>query len=264
MNYYGKFLPDLATTLAPLYRLLRQGVKWHWESEQEAALAEMKKVLQSSNLLTHFDPTKYLVLACDASPVGVGAVLSHRFDDGTEKPISYASRTLTPAERKYSQLDKEALAIIFGVKHYHLYLYGHKFTILSDHKPLMHILSESKSTPAMASARIQRWAILLGGYHCHIEYKPGPQNANADAFSRLPVQNMPLPVPPEIVHMMDHLNATPVTISQIRTQTIHDPILSRVMQFVMHGWTTTDNLPPEFKPFLRCKFELSVQNNSLR
>ena len=176
VNYYGKFLPDLATTLAPLYRLLRQGVKWQWESEQEAALAEVKKVLQSSNLLTHFDPTKSLVLACDASPFGVGAVLSHRFDDGTEKPISYASRTLTPAERKYSQLNKEALAIIFGVKHYHQYLYGHKFIILSDHKPLMFILSESKSTPAMASARIQRWAILLGGYHYHIEYKPGRQN----------------------------------------------------------------------------------------
>ena len=263
VNYYGKFLPDLATTLAPLYRLLRQGVKWQWESEQEATLVEVKKVLQSSNLLTHFDPTKSLVLACDASPVGVGAVLSHRFDDGTEKPISYASRTLTPSKRKYSQLDKEALSIIFGIKHYHQYLYGHKFTILSDHKPLMHILSESKSTPAMVSARIQRWAILLGGYHYHIEYKPGRQNANADAFSRLPVLNMPkqVPVPPEIVHMMD--NATPVTVSQIRTQTVHDPTLSRVMQFVMHGWTTTDNLPPEVKPFLRRKFELSVQNNCL-
>ena len=156
VNYYGKFLPDLATTLAPLYRLLRQGVKWQWESEQEAALAEVKKVLQSSNLLIHFDPTKSLVLVCNASPVGVCAILSHRFDDGTEKPISYVSRTLTPAERIYSQLDKEALAIIFGIKHYHQYLYRHKFTILSDHKPLMHILSESKSTFTMASARIQQ------------------------------------------------------------------------------------------------------------
>ena len=76
----------------------------------------MKNALQSPNLLVHFDSTKLLVLACDASPVGVGAVLSHRLDDGTEKPILYASRTLSAAERKYSQLDKEALAIIFGVK----------------------------------------------------------------------------------------------------------------------------------------------------
>ena len=78
VNYYGKFLPNLATTLALLYRLLRQGVKWQWGSEQEAALAEIKKALQSPNLLAHFDSNKLLVLACNASPVGVDAVLSHR------------------------------------------------------------------------------------------------------------------------------------------------------------------------------------------
>ena len=145
VNYYGKFLPNLSTTLAPLYELLRQGVKWQWGFAQEAALAEIKKAIQSPNLLAHFDSNKLLVLACDASPVGVGAVLSHRLDDGTEKPISFASRTLSPAERKYSQLDKEALAIIFGVKHYHQYLYAREFVILSDHQPLKHILSESKA-----------------------------------------------------------------------------------------------------------------------
>ena len=124
------------------------------------ALDNVRVVLQSSNLLTHYDPNQPLVLACDASPVGLGAVLSHRFSDGTEKPISYASRTLATAEKKHSQLDKEALAIIFGVKHYHHYLYGCEFIILSDPKPLMHIFSQSKMTPVMASARIQRWAIL--------------------------------------------------------------------------------------------------------
>jgi len=122
-------------------------------------------------------------------------VLSHRFSDGTEKPISFALRTLATAERKYSQLDKEALAIIFRVKHFHQYLYGHEFTILSNHKPLMHIFSQSKATPAMALARIQRWTILLGGYHYTTEYKPGPGNANADAFSRLPLAIHPQEVP---------------------------------------------------------------------
>ena len=100
MNYYEKFLPNLSTTLAPLHRLLRQGVKWQWRSEEATALAEVKNALQSPNLLVHFDSTKPLVLACDASPVGVDAVLSHRLDDGTENPISYASRTLSVAERK--------------------------------------------------------------------------------------------------------------------------------------------------------------------
>ena len=90
----------------------------------------------SAPLLTHFDPEKPLVLACDDSPYGVGAVLSHRMQDWSERPITYASRTLSSAERRYAQLDKEALSIVFGVKHFHQYLYGRKFTIMSDQKPL--------------------------------------------------------------------------------------------------------------------------------
>ena len=159
VNYYGKFLPNLSTMLAPLYRLLRKETPWQWRGEQQQAFDEVKKLLQSPNLLVHFDGDKPIVLACDASPYGVGAVLSHRMEDGTDRPIAFASRTLAPVEKRYSHLDKEALAIIFGVKHFHQYIYGRQFVILSDHKPLMHILSESKATPAMASARLQRWAL---------------------------------------------------------------------------------------------------------
>lgn len=112
VNYYGKFLPDLASTLAPLYKLLQKGDKREWKLKQVSALNRLKQALQSPKLLTHYDHGQPLVLACDASPFGLGAVLSHRFNHGTEKPISYASRTLTATERKYSQLDK-ALAIIF-------------------------------------------------------------------------------------------------------------------------------------------------------
>ena len=93
VNYYGKILPASSATLAPLYSLLRQGVKWQWKRDEAAALAEVKEALQSPNLLVYFDSTKPLVLTCDASPVGVGAVLSLRQDGGTEKSISYASRT---------------------------------------------------------------------------------------------------------------------------------------------------------------------------
>ena len=91
-------------------------------------------------------------------------MFSHCMEDASERPIAYASRSLSVAERKYSQLDKEALAIVHGVKHFHQYVYGRSFTILSDHKPLMYIFDETKSVLLMASARIQRWALTLGGY----------------------------------------------------------------------------------------------------
>lgn len=92
----------------------------------------------------HYDTKMKVILACDASPYGVGAVLSHRMPDGTERPVGFVSRTLTAAERNYSQLDKEGLAVIFGVKKFHNYLYGRKFTITIDHKPLLSLFSEAK------------------------------------------------------------------------------------------------------------------------
>ena len=143
LNYYGRFLPDLATLLAPLYALLQSARKWSWEEPQEKAFNQAKKLLTTSELLTHFDPKKSVILSCDASPYGVGAILSHQMDDGSERPISFASRTLSTAEQNYAQLDKEALAIIFGVKRFHQYLYGRKFNIQSDHKPLQYLLWET-------------------------------------------------------------------------------------------------------------------------
>ena len=124
INYYHQFLPNLSTTLAPLYRLLQKDVKWTWEQEQEEAFKAAKEALQDDLLLVHYDETKPLILACDASQYGLGAVLSHTMEDGTERPVAYASRTLTPAEKNYSQLEREGLAIIFGIKKFHNYLYG--------------------------------------------------------------------------------------------------------------------------------------------
>lgn len=103
----------------------------------------------------------------------VGAVLSHRDENGQEHPIAFASRTLGTAEKNYSQLEKEGLTIVFGVKRFHQFLFGRHFIILSDHEPLQCIFKETSGTPTMLSAQIQRWALLLGGYDYTIECKPG-------------------------------------------------------------------------------------------
>ena len=211
LNYYGKFLPNLAKLLRPLYDLLQSATTWNWGESQEQAFCKAKELLSSIPLLTHYDPEKPLVLSCDASPYGVGAVL---LEDQSERPIAYASRTLSPAERKYAQLDKEALSIVFGVKHFHQYLYGRKFFILSDHKPLQYLLGETRGIPAMASARIQRWALMLSAYNYEIRYKPGAEHANADGLSRLPVTTVPLPG--EVLLLFQTLQGTPIRADQIR------------------------------------------------
>ena len=187
INYYGKFLRGLSTTLAPLYKLLRKGTAWGWGKEEQIAFEKSKAALRSDKLLVHFDHAKPLTLACDASPWGVGAVLSHQYADGTERPIAFASRSLSKAEQGYAQIDREALGVIFDVKWFRQYIYGHPFTIFTDHKPLVTLLGESKGVPYMCSGRIQLWA-LLSSYEYQLVYRPGAMNSNADGLSRLPVQ----------------------------------------------------------------------------
>ena len=145
--------------------------------------------MSSDCLQVHFDPTKKLILSCVASPYGLGAVLSHEIDDGSEKPIAYASCSLGPEERNYSHLEKEALALIFGVKEFHQYCYERHFEARSDHKPLLGILAEGKKIPEMTAAQLQRWAVTSGGYDYSLVYKPGRDN-NADGLSRLPLERI--------------------------------------------------------------------------
>lgn len=248
MNYYGKFLPNLATLLRPLYDLLHAAKKWSWGKSQEQAFCRAKELLMSAPLLTHYNPEKPLILSCDASPYGVGAVLLHHREDGSEQPVAYASRTLTPAELNYAQLDKEALSIVFGVKHFHQYLYGWKFTILSDHKPLQYLLGETRGIPPMASARIQRWVLMLSAYNYEIRYKPGAEHANADGLSRLPVSNQMLavPLPGDVLQLFQTLQCTPIRAEQIRRWTDTDPVLARVRRSVLSGWV--DSKEPDLQP----------------
>jgi len=116
INYYAKFLPQLSTVLAPLYSLLKKGTPWSWKSSHSKTFQKAKELLQQAPVLIHFDGSREIILACDASPYGVGAVISHQMEDGSERPITYASSSLSSAEKKYSQLEKEALAIIFEIK----------------------------------------------------------------------------------------------------------------------------------------------------
>ena len=99
INYYGKFLLNLSSTLVPLYKLLQQNTQWQWKDSQVIVFKAAKEALQSSTLLVHYDGSNPLTLACDASPYGVGPMLSHRFKDRSEKPIRFASRTLLAAEK---------------------------------------------------------------------------------------------------------------------------------------------------------------------
>ena len=139
VNYYRKFIPNLSTLLQPLNTLLQPNKPWRWSDECTKAFEEAKQAISSTPVLAHYNPKLPLTLAGDASAYGIGAVISHVMPDGSERPIAFASRSLSPSERNYAQIEKEALSLIYGVKRFHQYLYGRKFCLVTDHKPLLTI-----------------------------------------------------------------------------------------------------------------------------
>ena len=170
---------------APLNELLKKDKKWRWTPECQTAFDQIKKALTSDLFLTHYDPKLEIIGTSDASSYEVASCILHKMPDGTKKPIAHASRTLLPAEKHYSQIEKEALGIIFAVKNFHRYLHGRFFTLQTDHKPLITIFGSKKGLPIYTVNSLLRWGTILLNYNFKIEYLPSKQITHADGLSRL-------------------------------------------------------------------------------
>lgn len=184
LNYYSKFIPMFSVPLKPLYFLSKGSNNFVWLKEHQDCFELSKRLLLSSQVIVHYNPELPIYVSCDASSYGVGAVLSHKVK-GVEKPILFASSTLSQAEQKYSKIEREALAIMFAVRIFHKYIFGRKFILVTDHKPLQFIFGDNKSISVTSAARVTRWALILASYEYRIEYRKGSLLANADALSRL-------------------------------------------------------------------------------
>ncbi|XP_064469738.1 uncharacterized protein K02A2.6-like [Ornithodoros turicata] len=223
-------------------------------------------MLTSAQILTHYDPRKDIFLAVDASSKGLGAVIYHRIN-GQDRPIAHASKTLTPAETKYAQIEREALAIIFGVKKFHQYLWGRRFTLFTDHKPLTVIFGSKKGIPVTTASRLQRWAIILMSYSFDIQFKSTNNIANADGLSRLPegpdltfdeqMQRGIFNVEDEEINAVHdfHMSTLPVTAKHIADATQKDHCLAQVLEFIVNGWPK--NPEPQFAMYFQKPTELT-------
>ncbi|XP_063545731.1 uncharacterized protein K02A2.6-like [Cydia strobilella] len=264
VNFYERFYRAKADILEPLHQLLKKNMSWKWGEIEEDAFKKAKQLLTSDLTLVQFDKNKEVILTCDASEYGVGALISHVFDDGQEKPIAMASRTMQPHERNYSQLDKEALAIIYALKKFREYLVGVKFTIVTDHKPLIGLLNPRKPIPDQISPRLLRWSLILASYNYDILYKPGQVIQNADGLSRWcspdPVQEeAPLP---EVLLLEQTPEGWTVSVDDIASETKKDELLKKVVFFALHGWPSESN-DRTLMPYIQRKDAISVSKDCL-
>ena len=189
----------------------------------------------------------------------LGYVIDKEGIHTTPEKVQAILNSLSKAEKGYSQLEKEALSLIYGVKKYHQYLYGRRFLLMTDHKPLLTILGPKKQLPTLAAARLQRWALTLSAYQYDIQFRPTGEHCNADGFSRLPViVSEPFQdVAPSSVFNLMQIAHLPVDADTLQKATRTDPLISHVVMYTLTGWPST--VEPELKPYWTKRMELSVE-----
>lgn len=183
LGYYRKFIPDFAKIAKPMTQCLKKGSKINPDRNYIECFEKCKTLLVNDPILQYPDFTKEFNLTTDASNLAIGAVLSQG-PIGTDKPIAYASRTLNTSEINYSTIEKELLAIVWATKYFRPYLFGRKFKIVTDHRPLQWVMNIKEP-----NSRLTRWRLRLSEYDYTVVYKPGKSNTNADALSRIEIHN---------------------------------------------------------------------------
>ncbi|EGT38684.1 hypothetical protein CAEBREN_28147 [Caenorhabditis brenneri] len=224
---------------------LQHEIKYTWTHECQKSFDRIKKILQSDLLLTHFDPNLPIIVAADASQYGVGAVISHRFPDGSEKAIYHISKALSTTQQNYSQIEKEAFGLITAVTKFHQFIHGRHFTLRTNHKPLLAIFGGKKGVPGHSANRLQRWAIIMLNYSFDIEYINTKDFGQADALSRLISERAAAQEPEDhiiaqvevdmtdsVTYSLEHL---PVTAATVRKHTKQDTVLREIMQCLKTG-----------------------------
>ena len=232
-SYYRRFVKDFASVTKPLTDLTKTkgAPRFEWNRQAEEAFQAIKTALINAPCLTCLDQTAPLVLQVDASQVGLGAVLCSEVN-GEERPIAFASRQLKPSEQKYSAIQKEALALLWGLQHFHYWVFGTQVTLITDHCPLSYLRSM-----APKSQLLSRWLLILQCYTFTIRHRPGKANANADALSRCPIEGTGEPMGKELCPTFIEVNAVDLRPDDIAMAQDNDPELDRIKLAVKNTGT---------------------------
>lgn len=252
VNYVSRFIPDVATKTYPLRQLIKNN-KFSWEKPQETAFKELKSTLTNDSVLGFYSVHDPTFVIADASPVGLGAVLCQNSEEGP-RVIAYGHRSLSEREQKYHITEKEAMALVWAVEHFHRYLFGKKFDLITDHKPLEFMFSPRHTL----CARVERWILRIQAYDFNVIYKPGKTNI-ADPLSRLPInkQHVTDLFEDGIEHFVNQIGSTTdidtaaaVPINEVNNESKIDPEIQMIKKCLNDDklWEH-EKLIQAFKPF---------------
>ena len=249
VSYYRKYIKNFAQIAKPLSCLLEKNAKFNWTEDCQRAFDTLRMALSERTQLTLPDFSKPFQLACDASAVAVGAVLSQVGEDGREYPIAFASKVLSKTERNWSVTEREAYAIVWSVNYFRSFLLGNHFKLLSDHKPLCWLRNLKNPAPKLA-----RWILQLEEYDFEVVYKEGKKHTNADAMSRLPVD----------ANLCMFTLDSDLTIDELKRAQHQVPELLEIMTAIKTGnWTNIDVKNDIMKRFVALQDELFIDDETL-
>ena len=254
VKYLSTYIPNESAITAPLRMLLKDGVEWNWNHEHDKALDTIKLALTQQPVLKFYDVTKPVTIQTDASKDGLRSCLLQ-----DKQPVAFASRALTSAEKNYSQIEKELLAICFACEKFHQYIYGKEVEIHSDHRPLESIL---KKPISKASPRLQRMMLRLQRYNYNVVYVRGKYLFLADTLSRAFIQGDPKCGAPDDMEVMVHslvhnIPASPDRLNEIRQVTADDETLQKLKRTIQQGWPRKrQSILPDLVPYWNIRDEL--------
>ena len=256
----SKYVPNLSTIMSPLSALLKKDNVWIWDTPQRRAFDDVKQAIASTGTLAFYDPTLPTAVSSDASSYGIGGTLMQEHD-GIYKPVAYVSRTMTDTEKRYSQIEKELLAVVWTCEKFSRYLVGmDKFRIITDHKSLVPIINDKDLD--VIPVRCTRLMIRLMRFTGIAEHVPGKSLVIADLLSRKPLADKTSDTEEDVkYYALSVVSSIPVTtpkIQQIRELTAEDKILSRTMKYVMEGWLSIQEVPPDLREMYSVRNCLTV------
>ena len=271
-NYCAKFIPSFSDISQPLRELTKDDSTFQWTEEHKRAFDKIKEILSSTPVMAYFDPAKETELVTDASPVGLSAILVQKCPKTkNRRVVAYVSRSLTDVESRYSQTEKEALAIVWSVERLHTYLYGSHFALYTDCKPVQLIFGNPKSKPP---ARIERWNLRLQGYEFDIIHTKGTSNPSdflsRHGRSRASEKEEHNPMAEEYVNFLSsHAVPKAMTLEEIQEATSADTTLQYVARVIReNNWSPTGQAVPEdirqaeVRKFAKVRGELTVNANA--